>query len=69
MGNAHPRLLKETLLDLENVLREHTLILAEGAVVRRGARVEHSVLMGGIEGGPDEAVTDESRAQPPASGF
>ncbi len=42
-------------------------ILAEGAVIRRGARVEHSVLMGGVEAGPDETVTGEVRARLPAS--
>ena len=43
-------------------------ILTEGAVVRRGARILHSVLMGRIEVGPDENVTDEVRAKPLANG-
>jgi NDP-sugar pyrophosphorylase family protein len=42
-------------------------ILAEGAVIRRGARVKNSVLMGGVEAGPDETVTGEIRARPPTS--
>lgn len=43
-------------------------ILAEGAVIQRGARVEDSVLMGKIEVGPDETVTNEVRAKPRREG-
>jgi len=42
-----------------------TSILDEGAVIRSGAWVENSVLMGKIEVGPDETVTNEVRAKPP----
>ena len=39
-------------------------ILDAGAVIQKGARVENSVLMGKIEIGPDETVTNEVRAKP-----
>ena len=40
-------------------------IVGEGAVIRRNARVFHSVLLGAVEAADDELVEDEIRAQPP----
>ncbi len=39
-------------------------VVAEGATVRRGARVFRSVLLGAVEAAPDERVIDEFRAVP-----
>jgi mannose-1-phosphate guanylyltransferase len=43
-------------------------ILDEGAVIQMGARVERSVLVGRVEVGPDETVTNEVRAKSLANG-
>ena len=42
------------------------VVVAEGAVVRRGARVIRSVLLGAVEAAPGESVIDEFRAAPGA---